>query len=151
LLLTGQRIGETQAATKDHIDGARWSIPKAISKSKRDHWVALSTQALAPISSSSNGLPAAPSADGRGVHMRDAQQHLERAAQHLFYSGTLTGVQAWLRRFCERESITPAFTPHDLRRTVTTRLKELGVLPHIVEKIVGHRLQGVMAVYNRAD
>lgn len=45
----------------------------------------------------------------------------------------------------------PAFRPHDLRRTCATRLNTLGVLPHIAEKILNHSMQGVMAVYNRAD
>lgn len=45
----------------------------------------------------------------------------------------------------------PRFTPHDLRRTVMTRLGDLGVLPHVVEKIANHTMEGVMAVYNRQE
>jgi integrase len=61
-------------------------------------------------------------------------------------------VQSWLRRWCEREKIAaPAFTPHDLRRTAATRLNTLGVMPHVVEKILNHTMQGVMATYNRAE
>jgi hypothetical protein len=56
-----------------------------------------------------------------------------------------------LRRWCERERISTAFRPHDLRRTCATRLNTLGVLPHITEKILNHTMQGVMAVYNRAE
>ena len=41
--------------------------------------------------------------------------------------------------------------PHDLRRTCATRLNALAVLPHVAEKILNHTMQGVMAVYNRAD
>ena len=43
------------------------------------------------------------------------------------------------------------FTPHDLRRTFATRLGDLGVMPHVVEKLLGHKMEGVMAVYNRAE
>ena len=43
------------------------------------------------------------------------------------------------------------YRPHDLRRTFVTRLADLGVAPHVVEKLVNHRLQGVMAVYNHAE
>lgn len=43
------------------------------------------------------------------------------------------------------------FTPHDLRRTFATRLGDLGVLPHVVEKLLCHKMEGVMAVYNRAE
>jgi integrase len=127
LLLTGQRIGEAQRATWSHVVGDRWHIPKEHSKNHRGHWVALPRQALALL---------------RG-------QDTSRAL--LFGTATDTGVQAWLRRWCERERISPAFRPHDLRRTCATRLNTLGVLPHIAEKILNHTMQGVMAVYNRAD
>lgn len=43
------------------------------------------------------------------------------------------------------------FTPHDLRRTLATRLSDLGVAPHVIEKILNHRMTGVMAVYNHAE
>ncbi|HGM6667557.1 TPA: tyrosine-type recombinase/integrase [Serratia marcescens] len=39
---------------------------------------------------------------------------------------------------------------HDLRRTFSTYLNDLGVAPHIVELLLGHSLGGVMAVYNRS-
>ena len=44
-----------------------------------------------------------------------------------------------------------AFTPHDFRRTISTRLSEQGILPHVTEKMLGHELGGVMAVYNKHD
>lgn len=40
---------------------------------------------------------------------------------------------------------------HDFRRTVVTRLSEEGVAPHVTEKMMGHDLGGVMAVYNKHD
>ncbi len=43
------------------------------------------------------------------------------------------------------------FTPHDLRRTFASRLADLGVAPHVIEKLLNHRMVGVMAVYNRAE
>lgn len=39
---------------------------------------------------------------------------------------------------------------HDLRRTFSTYLNDLGIPPHIVELLLGHSLGGVMAVYNRS-
>lgn len=45
----------------------------------------------------------------------------------------------------------PPFTPHDLRRTVVTRLSDLGIAPHIIEKIVNHKMTGVMGIYNRSE
>ena len=43
------------------------------------------------------------------------------------------------------------FTPHDLRRTYASRLADQGVAPHVIEKLLDHKMVGVMAVYNRAD
>ena len=43
-----------------------------------------------------------------------------------------------------------AWRIHDLRRTVSTGMNELGAEPHIVEAILGHTVKGVAGVYNRA-
>lgn len=43
------------------------------------------------------------------------------------------------------------FTPHDLRRTFATRMADLGVAPHVIEKCLNHRMEGMMAVYNHAE
>lgn len=40
---------------------------------------------------------------------------------------------------------------HDFRRTLVTRLSEDGVAPHVTERMLGHELGGVMAVYNKHD
>jgi integrase len=40
------------------------------------------------------------------------------------------------------------FTLHDLRRTVRTRLAELGVTPFVGELVIGHTQKGVHAVYD---
>ncbi len=44
----------------------------------------------------------------------------------------------------------PKFVPHDLRRTLATRLgdSDIGADPIVVEKILNHQLQGVQKVYN---
>ena len=40
---------------------------------------------------------------------------------------------------------------HDLRRSYSTFLGDLGVQPHVIEKALNHSLEGVAAIYNRAD
>lgn len=42
------------------------------------------------------------------------------------------------------------WTLHDLRRTFSTGLNNMGIPPHIVELLLGHALPGVMAIYNRS-
>lgn len=43
------------------------------------------------------------------------------------------------------------FTPHDLRRTMATHLADKGIAPHVIEKMLNHKMEGVMEVYNRAE
>lgn len=42
---------------------------------------------------------------------------------------------------------------HDIRRTVATRMAEMGVAPHIIERLLNHisgQISGIAAIYNRA-
>ncbi|EPJ5579194.1 tyrosine-type recombinase/integrase [Kluyvera ascorbata] len=39
---------------------------------------------------------------------------------------------------------------HDLRRTLSTHLSDLGVEFHVVEQLLGHALPGVAGIYNRS-
>ena len=43
------------------------------------------------------------------------------------------------------------WTPHDLRRTFSTRLGDLKVPPHVIEKLLNHTAEGMSAIYNRAE
>jgi len=61
-----------------------------------------------------------------------------------------TNIQAWLRRRLGFDNDN-RYTPHDLRRTCATRMADNGVEPFIVERLLNHKLEGVMAVYNRAE
>jgi integrase len=40
---------------------------------------------------------------------------------------------------------------HDLRRTCRTHLSAIGVPVHIAEKVLGHSLRGILAVYDKYD
>ena len=127
LLLTGARIGEAQLARWSDIEGEAWRIPAENAKNRRAHLVHLSAPAQKILAT------------------------LPRRGDLVFRLTSDTAVQAYIRRWCEREKIEPRFTPHDLRRTFSTRMNTIGVLPHVVEKCLNHVLEGVMAVYNRAD
>ena len=122
LLMTGQRIGEAQCARWNDLVDVRWSIPD--DKSNRPHWI--------PISSG----------------MQRLLDTLERRGEYVFQQRSATATQAWLRRWCEREGVKPPFTPHDLRRTFSTRLNAIGVAPQVAEKLLNHVMEGVLATYN---
>jgi len=63
---------------------------------------------------------------------------------------TQTNIQAWLKRQ-QGEDNSNRFTSHDLRRTCATRMADNGIEPFIVERVLNHKLEGVMAVYNHAE
>lgn len=44
-----------------------------------------------------------------------------------------------------------AWTLHDLRRTMATRLNDLGVYPHVADHLLGHTVAGVSGIYNRSQ
>jgi integrase len=53
----------------------------------------------------------------------------------------------------EKASGVSGFTLHDLRRTFATRLAELGVAPHVIERLLNHvtgSLSPIARVYNKA-
>lgn len=60
-----------------------------------------------------------------------------------------TAVQAWVRR--KQKLADNAWTPHDLRRTFATLAMDNGALPHVVEKCLNHRLEGMLAVYAHSE
>jgi len=45
----------------------------------------------------------------------------------------------------------PHFTIHDLRRTASTRLNELGFDKDVIEKCLNHLMPGVRGIYNKAE
>lgn len=63
---------------------------------------------------------------------------------------TISGANRYLGRIRTTVNF-GEFTAHDFRRTLATRLSEEGVAPHVIEKMLGHELGGVLAVYNKHD
>lgn len=52
---------------------------------------------------------------------------------------------------CAIRRLALGWTPHDLRRTMTTHLAGMDVMPHVTEKMLHHKMVGVMAVYNLGE
>lgn len=64
---------------------------------------------------------------------------------------TSEAVSQWGRGIYKRLGHSEHWTLHDLRRTFSTTLNNMGIAPHVVEQLLGHTLGGVMAVYNRSQ
>ncbi|MDA8165351.1 MAG: site-specific integrase [Desulfobacteraceae bacterium] len=138
ILLTGQRPGEVSGTPWAEIDeeSGFWNIPAARMKNKEAHRVPLCKMALDVIEQARLIFGGDSTYVFRSSHFEDdpiKPLSLSRA----------------VARHWKEIGFTEKFTPHDLRRTLRTRLAELGVSDVIGERVLGHKLQGVMAVYNR--
>lgn len=135
ILLTGQRPGEVCGMTWDEIDGEGfWNIQADRRKGRESQRVPLSGMALDVIKQArvySNMTPFVFTSTRGGTHIET-------------HTASTAILHSW-----ERMGIKEQFTPHDLRRTVRTRLAELGIDDVVAERVLGHKLQGIMGVYNR--
>ncbi|HAO94263.1 MAG TPA: integrase [Deltaproteobacteria bacterium] len=136
ILLTGQRSGEVCGMTWEELtpDGF-WTIPAGRMKEAETHTVPLCPMAREVI---------------------EEAETFSSDCHYVFrssYKDASPVTRAALSRAVVRHwkimGIEEPFTPHDLRRTLRTRLAELGVSDIVAEKVIGHKLQGMLAVYNR--
>ncbi len=93
-------------------------------------------------------VPAEHSKNGR-----EHRVHLTKLANEMFepFNVTAEAITTDLKNWQLRHGI-KRWTPHDLRRTFATRVASIPNMGlHIVEKLLNHKLQGVLAVYNKHD
>jgi integrase len=146
-LLTAQRSGAVHGALWDEIDLERrtWTVPAARMKRMRAspwadlaHVAPLSEQALAVLEKAH-----ALSGDSEFVFpgRNPGRPWSDTAIDHEIHRPQT------LAKF--REHGVERFNLHDLRRTATTLLAQLGIAPHVVDRVLGHVPHGVTAeVYN---
>jgi integrase len=138
LMLTGCRRQEVGGMRWGELDLERgvWTIPAARTKTGRQHILSLPPLALDLI--------------------ENVPHRVDR--EHLFGTRSVGGFSDWgnAKANLDRRlgAAVGAWRIHDLRRTVATRMADLGVAPHIVEAALnhhsGHRA-GVAGIYNRSS
>ena len=134
LILTGQRRGEVMGMRWPDIDltERRWIIAGERNKSGRDHIVPLTDAAIDMI----KALP---------------RVHDELVFPARGKDSIASGFSKW-KRALDEECGVKLWHLHDVRRTVATRLAEIQVPPHIIERVLNHTtgtLGGVAGTYNR--
>lgn len=132
VLLTGSRPGEVTAMQREQVVDGAWHY--TVSKTGRTHTVRMPLMALDIL----KHRPGANRPDGPVF----ASPKRRGGVQVPVGVGGCTG---WLTR----EGVT--FRPHDCRRTVRTRLAELGVDVLTAESVLGHVLPGMLGVYDHSD
>ncbi|MEQ1965348.1 integrase arm-type DNA-binding domain-containing protein [Xenorhabdus khoisanae] len=97
-----------------------------------------------------------------GKIIRPIPEYLKPFLSKLIYenykSGYLLGelkdsvtVAQYGTRVWKKLGHTEKWTLHDLRRTLATKLNDMGIAPHVVEQLLGHALPGIMAIYNKSQ
>jgi integrase len=135
LVLTGCRRQEVGGMTWSEIDFERatWTLPPARSKTHRPHTLPMMPMMRAII---------------------DQVPHRATRDQ-LFGERSGGGFNGWCRGKAglDVRSGVSNWVLHDVRRTVATRMADLGVQPHIIETILNHQSghkPGPAGVYNRS-
>jgi integrase len=130
LILLGTRRAEIGGMRWSEIDldAGTWTLPKDRSKNKREHTLPLPATALAII---------------RSVPMRATRNCLFGQRSGAGFMGWDEGKAALDARSAVRNWVV-----HDIRRTFSTRLHDLGVLPHIVEQLLNHQAHRAGAARN---
>jgi integrase len=144
ILLTMVRKSELQDATWSEVDfeNRLWSIPKERMKRSKPHNVYLSDQAL-------DILIALKTCAGNSRYLLpsryDADEPMSRA--------TFNRVTAAIASLAQEDELPLApFTVHDLRRTASTLLNEIGFNSDWIEKCLAHEHgRTVRGVYNKAE
>jgi integrase len=136
ILLTGQRPGEISGMRWSEIDDQTWTIPVERAKNRQENRVPLGPMALEALETA------------RMYSHPDCEFVFESS-----YKPKKPIIRQSITRAVDRHwaemGIEKKFTPHDLRRTLRTRLAEIGVSDVVAERVLGHKLQGLLAVYNQ--
>ncbi|EKK6949532.1 site-specific integrase [Salmonella enterica] len=135
LMLYGARNSELRLAIKDEFDREEgiWTVPAEKSKTNR--------------------IIRRPIFDAADELLKKAEMTYGNVlfpGPDLKKSMTIAGANRFLGRV-EASLGIGEFSAHDFRRTLATRLSEEGVAPHVIEKMLGHELGGVLSVYNKHE
>ena len=154
ILITGQRPGEVAGMDSTEIDGRWWTIPAERSKNGKAHRVYLSELALELIGNKTG--PVLPSPIGDGPITPGALHcALRRNLKGQLYPDKRTATKRG--RYKKNEIATPpeknrigidSFSPHDLRRTMATRMAEMGTMEEIIDRVLNHVRPGIIRTYN---
>jgi integrase len=141
LAATGQRSGEASQLRWSWINRGEKTItfPGAATKNGREHVIPYGTTV-------EEVLHRVPMSD-TGYLFPATREHVRNKPTTTFQGWTKGKLK--LNETCGVE----AWTRHDLRRTFATRLAEMGVAPHVIERLLNHAsgsLSPIALVYNRS-
>lgn len=133
LIVFGARTQEVRLSTWAEWDFKTnvWTVPKSHSKTE--------TQIVRPIPNAIKPWL---------LNLKNSSKQSDYILGQLKESANVSsaGGKLW-----ERLEHNEKWTLHDIRRSLATKMNDLGVMPHIVEHLLGHTLGGVMSIYNHSQ
>ncbi|CAJ0877783.1 Tyrosine recombinase XerC [Ralstonia sp. LMG 32965] len=142
LAATGVRVSELDTAQKKdvHLSEARWHIPKSKTGSEMDIPLAPPVvkwfRELIELAADSAYVLPARARGRRARHGGDA---------HISKDAIREAIDFWLKTHSPNVR---RFTPHDLRSTMKSHMRALGVSRDISEMCLNHKLTGIEGVYD---
>lgn len=132
LVVFGARTQEVRLSTWDEWDFVKgvWTVPKSNSKTKE--------------------LIVRPIPEELRMWLLELKVKTQKSVTILGDIKSAETVSQYGRLLWKKFGHVNKWTLHDIRRTVATKLNDLGVLPHVVEHLLGHSVSGVAGIYNRS-
>lgn len=150
VLATGARVRELLHASwaEFDFDAATWAIPAERSKNGRPHLVHLSGFAIQQLDALASYCS--------GPYLFAGQKDGHPISEKALSKAVRDRIRATpLKKRTPRTGalLLPGgeWTPHDLRRTLASRMGDLGIAPHVIERCLNHTQQGIVGVYQRQE
>ena len=147
LLLLGQRRNEVaRMQWKDlDLETGTWSLPREATKNKKPHIVPLSDRVLKIIKGQKRQT------------IEDKKTGKNISCPFVFSTTGKTPVSGWSKAkntinesLAKKEIVLEDWRIHDLRRTVSTNLGDMGYHNEDIGMLLNHTSRGITAVYNRS-
>jgi integrase len=135
LLLTGARLGEVVLGRSDEVVEGIWTIPASRSKNSKPHRIPLGPWGRSLMASDAEWLFPAQRVEGP----------LRKPVWYKARDRILARMSTMAGRALDR------FTPHDLRRTIRSNTKRLGVDFETAEAMMNHLKTGMERIYDGYD
>jgi len=134
MLITGRRLGSVSKMkwTDLDLEAKEWTIPSELDKSGKPQVVPLPTLVIETL-------------------IDIQENHLIEDSEYVFTTNGKAPISGFSKSKVKLDKLSKlsGWTLHDLRRTCRTNLPRLGVTPDISKLTMGHKLQGVDAIYDR--
>ena len=164
ILVTAQRPGEVTGMHSSEIEGRWWTISAERSKNKKAHRVYLTDTALELIGPHDGDEFIFPCTKPRKKRPVDGAPPIEVVPHSMWRQATAKVIKRNLavpvlvkgkpvfdkegKPVTENKLGISDFTPHDLRRTAATCMSKLGFMDEVIDSVLNHAKQGIIATYN---